>query len=410
MNPVTKIAVVGGGPIGLAAAVALSRLTRLPQMSVTLVERTAPVAGEPGADIDHRVYALSPRSRDTLMQLGAWPESEALLARVQPVHEMHVFSDAEGGVGDTEDAGQNLPTLPEVDFATGMPVAWMIEHKVLMAGLMRAFDRTGLPVKTGAVVAMEPVGAVHGGGRCLHLDDGTTLQADLVVAADGRYSSLRALAGIDVVEKDYQSLALVANFETALPHTGSAMQWFTHDAVLAYLPLPGNMMSIVWSVANEAAASLRALDDGAFAEAVAAAGHHRLGALTLRSPREAIALKRIEALDWVAPGFALIGDAAHAIHPLAGQGANLGFGDVEALVKVLDTRGPLGRAGDIAVLRRYQRERREAAALMAETTDGLHGLYRSDRAVSKWLRRKGFGWFGRQAWARELAAGYAARA
>jgi 2-octaprenyl-6-methoxyphenol hydroxylase len=179
---------------------------------------------------------------------------------------------------------------------------------------------------------------------------------------------------------------VVANFECERPHRGTAFQWFFDSDILAWLPLSGNRLSVVWSTRGEHADELIALDAAALAEKVQAAGHDRLGALRLLTPAAAFPLRLIRVDSVVAPGVALIGDAAHGVHPLAGQGVNLGFGDAEALVEVL-AQHRRSRCGDVRVLQTYARLRAEPVRRMQALTHGLHHLFADDRAG--WLRNAG---------------------
>ena len=387
------IAVVGGGPVGLAFALAAAQLRNV---DVSVIERTAvsTIQIADDAPFDHRVYALSPASVAFLQSLGVWaciPPS-----RRMSIDTMRVFGDADSSAG----------ALPEIRFHHGTPLATMVEHRTLMQAL-HACVSEGAGKRAIQYCANTTVDAIDLGTQQLTLSAGQTQYADLIVAADGRASPLRQMAGFDVQEKDYFSDGVVANFNIEKPHAGTAQQWFSRDGVLAYLPLPGKRISIVWSVSRERAQNLLALDDAAFCAAVAAASGNALGALTLASPREAIALKRVLAQGWVKPGFALMGDAAHAIHPLAGQGANLGFGDAEALASLLAQRSAFTMVGDIALLRCYARSRAEATILMANTTDYLQTLFQRDDRVAKWLRRSGFAWFDRMALPKQLATSHA---
>ncbi len=392
-----RILVVGGGPVGLAFALAASRLR---DVEVVVVERAATdTPALPSTHFDHRVYALAPTSIALLESIGVWPRIAS--ARITPIDQMRVFADAE------QNTQSEQAPLPEIEFGIGAPLAHIVEHAVLMEALHQGVGESAIVFKPGErVAAMETTKT----GRRITLASGEILDADLLIAADGRQSQIRQFAGIDVVEKDYASDGVVANFVATKPHGNIARQWFSPEGVLAYLPLPDNQISIVWSVAHAFATKLGALDDARFAERVADAGGHALGVLTLASPRDAVPLKRLRALQWVKPALALIGDAAHAVHPLAGQGANLGFGDVSVLVDILASRSAMSRIGDLALLRRYARARIEAAVAMAETTDRLHGLFLSEAAVAKWLRRQGFGWFNRAAPIKRLATEYAIRA
>ncbi len=381
------IAIAGGGPIGLAFALAASRLR---DVNVTLIERqtlalarlSGHLPASAGAKFDHRAYALSPGSRKLLESLGVWQRLTP--SRIEAVRAMQVFADASG------------PDQPraELDFTEGQPLAFIVEHSELVealiaevrehAELINVLDDTTIQgVKFASEFAHQPQASK------IDLSNGTTINAALLIAADGANSPLRALAGIAAETKDYESDGVVANFNVEHHHGGIARQWFGEHAVLAYLPLPNQQISIVWSVSKARADALGQLDDAAFAEAVAAAGEHALGALALASPRARFPLKRIVAEQWVQQGFALMGDAAHAIHPLAGQGANLGLADVRTMANVLRNRSSLSGIGDLALLRQYERARREDALVMAGVTDNLRSLFLSDSPVAARLRRGG---------------------
>jgi len=218
------------------------------------------------------------------------------------------------------------------------------------------------------------------------LGDGSTLEAELVVGADGAASRIREWAGLASTLTPYGQSGVVANLECERPHRGTAFQWFFDSDILAWLPLPGgNRLSMVWSTQTAHADELVALDAAALVAKVQAAGHDRLGALRLLTPAAAFPLRLIRVEAAVAPGVALIGDAAHGVHPLAGQGVNLGFGDAEALAEVLaqHRRTP----GDLRVLQRYARARAEPVQRMQALTHGLHHLFADQRAA--WLRNAG---------------------
>ena len=372
-NLSNRIVIIGAGPVGLAFALAAARL---PGAEVTVLERRPLTTSPTTEGFDHRVYALSPGSRALLEELEVWSLLDS--TRIAPIRAMHVFGDA-----GAEQAG-------EIDFSQGSPLAFIVEHAALMNALQAAVsaqsDRIQV-IDKAEVVAIDF--ADSAGAAKIRLADQISLAAELLVAADGNASRVRCMAGIDTQVKDYGSDGIVANFSAARGHGGVARQWFSAQGVLAYLPLPRDQVSIVWSVKVGRATELEELDTTAFSAAVAAAGNHTLGELTLTSSRTRIALKRVTAARWVQPGLALIGDAAHSIHPLAGQGANLGFADVRALFTELRDRSPLSRPGDLAVLRRYERARREDALAMGEITDKLHSLYLSDAPLAKVVRRNG---------------------
>ena len=361
------IVVVGGGPVGLAFALAASRLANL---DVTVVERSAASAAAPElrAILDHRVYALSPTSLEFLGELDATPAP----ARAAKVRAMQVWGD---------DGKSHL------DLAQGQPIATIVEHAALMFALEHALARNDrVRMLRGVTLAAM---RANGNQRELDMIDGSTLHADLVVGADGSRSQIREWAGITTETKNYESDGIVANFHAEFAHGDVARQWFASDSVLAYLPLPQNQISVVWSVTKEKSAALKALTDAQFCSCVAAAGHNALGSLTLASPVDRFPLARVIARQWVAPGLALMGDAAHAVHPLAGQGVNLGFADARILFEMLRQRSKFSAIGDLLVLQKYERARREATIAISEVTDKLRALYMSDVKAAGWIRNQG---------------------
>ena len=368
-----RIVIVGAGPIGLACALAAASLHGT---EIDVVERRPLTTNVLTAVFDNRVYALSPGSRALLQELNVWQRLDG--KRIAPVRAMQVFGDAEA-----QQSG-------ELGFSQAAPLAFIVEHTALMNALQAAVVDQGERIRVIDNAEVAAIDFVKQGNSVeITLADQTMIDAGLLIAADGSASRVRSMVGIETEIKDYDSDGVVANFHAKRGHGGVARQWFSAQGVLAYLPLPGDQVSIVWSVSGKRAAELAALDDAAFSAAVAAAGNHVLGELALKSSRARITLRRVMARQWVLPRLALIGDAAHAIHPLAGQGANLGFADVSVLYGVLRDRSPLSRPGDLAVLRQYERARREDTLLMGEITDNLRALYLSDALLAKVARRYG---------------------
>jgi ubiquinone biosynthesis UbiH/UbiF/VisC/COQ6 family hydroxylase len=202
-------------------------------------------------------------------------------------------------------------------------------------------------------------------------------------------SWVREMAGIERSVRAYGQQGVVANFETGISHESIARQWFVARGVVALLPLPGNRVSLVWSTSDAHAAGLLALAAHDFEHEVAAACSHALGAMRLITPRRSFPLHLLRVAETVRPRLALLGDAAHAVHPLAGQGLNLGFQDACELARVLRERGPQDDCGDYRLLRRYARTRREAVAEMQWTTDALQRLFSTRAYGAKWLRNRG---------------------
>lgn len=346
------IVIVGGGLAGLALAAALRRST----LSVALVEGRVPVFPQ---DWDSRVYAISPANARFLDAVGAWRHLDA--TRMEPVRAMEIHGDA-GGRLDFTAYGSGVSEL-----------AWILESSLMQRELWETAKRQGnlsllCPARPHAL-------AIGPDAARLTLDDGRTLVARLIVAADGADSWTRSAAGIDVRFDPYDQLGVVANFATELPHRGTAFQWFRADGVLAWLPLPGNRISMVWSTPEERGRELLALDSTALCARVAEAGSRQLGALELMTAPAGFPLRLMRAPRSVAPRLALIGDAAHTIHPLSGHGINLGFQDAQVLAGVLCDKPGHVDCGDLALLRSYERARKEDVVTLQTMTDSLHDLF-----------------------------------
>lgn len=321
---------------------------------------------------DARVYAVSPDSEALLENLGVWSRLDA--SRVQPVYRMDVHGDAAGElVLDAYEAG--VPKL------AGILESARLQHALWLA----VREHGNIEVFCPANVTDIAWGSPH---SVITLDKGVTLEAELLIGADGAHSAIREKAGILAKISPYQQSGVVANFAAEKPHRGTAFQWFHDGDVIAYLPLPGNRMSLVWSTATEHAQALLALDKQEFCAQVEAAGASRLGKLNLITKPAAFPLGLMQTDSPVRAGCALVGDAAHGVHPLAGQGVNLGFGDVAALVRVLEERGR-ARCGDAALLQRYARCRAEPVARMQLVTDSLWRLFRRDERLLAVARNTG---------------------
>ncbi|OZI77257.1 UbiH/UbiF family hydroxylase [Bordetella genomosp. 12] len=365
-----QIVVCGAGIVGLSTALALARRQ---QRVAVLAPRMPLPAAEP--DVYHpRVYAISPASQRFLAELGIWDSMPA--SRLTPVTAMEIHGDADGRVElNAWQAAQNQ-------------LAWIVESGEIERVLVQATRMFGIPWIEERAVAW------HDGE--VETETGQRLKAELFVGADGAASPLRAAAGLKHESKSYGDIGLVMHLDVEQPHLGTAFQWFRDDGVLALLPLPdtreGAQVSMVWSMRE---AQARVLLDMPAAEQAAElekrlfmASEGRLGRLRARSPLHGFPLTLARS-QMVAPGIALAGDAAHRLHPLAGQGLNLGLGDVEALARVVATREPYREAGDLRVLRRYQRARAEPVLAMRLATDGLHRLFAAHNAPAAFVRNAG---------------------
>lgn len=365
------VAVVGRGPVGIAAALAIARLGR----SVALVStHGAQSAPPPEGGWDTRVFALSPATRSLLEPLGVWGALEA--SRVAPVHEMRVCPAG----------GSRSRQMRFSAYDACVPaLAWIVESGVLASALERALSFSAVRTVQGAVLGFT---ATPGSNSArLDLSDGRSINARLVVAADGARSPTRELAGIGASFRDYPQRALVANFNTRKSHRDIAWQWFGEHGVLALLPLPADTesdwqgrCSIVWSAPLALADALEGLDSQAFADRVRQASGDTLGEIRLISPVRSWPLRLGRVGTLIGPRLALVGDAAHVVHPLAGQGMNLGFGDVAELVSVVREASDPGAR---LVLRRFERGRAEPVLAMRSVTDGLQKLFDA-QAIAQW--------------------------
>lgn len=366
------VVIVGGGLVGASLAAALKDSG----LSLALVETGAPPAlGDPALinDWDSRIYAISPGSRRFLEQSGAWSRLDQ--TRVAPVEEMRVFGDT----GAKLEFGAYKMGVPEL--------ACILENRALQHALWQVLqDQDNLtllnPARCNALSFTEKSSE-------LTLEDGRTLNAKLIVGADGRNSWVRNQAGISAAPVDYQQHGVVANFTCELPHRGIAHQWFQADGILALLPLPGNRASMVWAVSPEKAQTLLSLSPEELCAQVSAASQHTLGALRVITPAAAFGLRLLTLPQISAKRVALIGDAAHNMHPLAGQGVNTGFRDARQLAELLLARGGCSDCGDTQLLRRYDRKRREDIHTMQATTYGLKNLFCNNDPFLRTLRNLG---------------------
>jgi ubiquinone biosynthesis UbiH/UbiF/VisC/COQ6 family hydroxylase len=362
------VAIVGAGLAGAA----LARAARGLRIALVADEAAGPAPAPQG--LDSRVYAITPGNAAFLATLGAWrrlaPE------RLTPVRAMRVFGDD----------GRSLLEFDAYRAGVG-ELAWIAEDGALQRAL-RASLEDAEQVRIVAPGRLERLEFASGKAR-LQLRGGRTLDARLVVGADGAQSLVRGQTAIAVTDTAYRQRAVVANFSCERAHRHCAYQWFQGGPVLALLPLPGDHVSMVWSTGEDEAERLLALDPQALARAVAAASGHVLGELGLVTAARAFALRRLAARRRVAPRVALIGDAAHVIHPLAGQGANLGLQDARALAAVLGGREPMRDPGDLRLLRRYERARAGEVGAMDWTVHGLYRLFGAPARPCAILRNSG---------------------
>ena len=366
------VVIVGAGLVGLSLASALARAG----MSVAIIDRQRVAAADSadGDGWDSRVYAVSPGSAGFLRAQGVWQRIPT--ERIAPIDAMEVFGDDDGHIRfDAYDLGERS-------------LAWIVENRELNAALVT----TVRAIAAVEILAPCVPESIAWRGNCveIRLAEGHVLTARLVVGADGVHSWARREAAMLHEPHPYGQQGVVANFTTEFNHRGRAFQWFLADGgVLAWLPLPGKRMSIVWSAPDALAAELLALEPAALAERVGAAGHHALGKLETISAPAAFPLTLLKLPSVVAHRFALIGDAAHGVHPLAGQGMNLGFGDAAVLAEVLGARGAVGDVGAPLLLERYARRRAAPVLAMQTVTDGLVRLFGMPAPWAQILRNRG---------------------
>ncbi|MDH2919097.1 MAG: UbiH/UbiF family hydroxylase [Sideroxydans sp.] len=362
--------IIGGGLVGASLAASLAESG----LSLALIEAAPPPTASPVWD--SRIFAISPGSRKFLQACGAW----ALLdtQRIAAVEAMHVF-------GDT-DAELNFSA-----YQMGVAeLACIVENRALHVALWQILQQQeNLTLLQGTRGHALQVASDH---ASLTLDDGTQLSAALIVGADGRDSWLRQQAGLSAAPTDYAQHGVVANFKCTLPHRGIAQQWFQSDGILALLPLPDNQVSMVWSVSPARAAELLALPPDELCTQVARTAKNTLGELGVITPAAAFPLRKLTLEHISAPRIALIGDAAHNMHPLAGQGVNTGFRDAQQLANLLLTRGAQHDVGDTQLLRRFDRKRREDILTMQTTTYALKHLFNNDNPLLRTLRNSGLNW------------------
>ncbi|MCZ6523980.1 MAG: UbiH/UbiF/VisC/COQ6 family ubiquinone biosynthesis hydroxylase [Alphaproteobacteria bacterium] len=363
------VVIGGGGMVGLSLGCALAGAG----FEVVVVDREDPAVSARSA-FDGRASALAHASQQALAALGLWRD---MAPEAQPILEIRVSD------------GDSLLFLHYDHRELGAaPLGYMVENRITRRALHRAVERTpGLTLKApGTIERLEPGGA----GISARLSDGSGVRATLAVAADGRNSGLRQGAGIRVTEWRYAQTGIVCTVAHELSHRGVAQERFLPSGPFAILPLKHNRSSLVWTERAELAPALLALGEAPFADEMRRRFGDFLGATRVVGGRWSYPLALLNAERYVAPRLALVGDAAHAMHPLAGQGLNLGLRDVAALAEVLTDARRLGLdIGSAAVLERYQRWRRFDSMVLLALTDSLNRLFSNDIAALRIARDLG---------------------
>jgi ubiquinone biosynthesis UbiH/UbiF/VisC/COQ6 family hydroxylase len=365
------VVIVGGGLVGASLALGLKEAG----LKVALAESRPPAPLPQDDSWDSRIYAISPGSIEFLQKLGIWQALDQ--TRITPVYNMAVFGD---------------DTAARIDFGAydiGCPeLAFIVENRQLQTAVWNALKHEKKHIKIFCPVQSASLTRTESCAN-LYLEDGRILQTALIVGADGLNSWVREHAGIEAVRQSYQQTGVVANFKAEQYHRNIAHQWFRRDGVLALLPLPDTMVSMVWSANEERARALLALPEAELCREVTEASCHALGGMRLVTRPAAFPLNFMHVKKLVQPRLALIGDAAHGIHPLAGQGVNLGLRDAQELAETLLGRGLQADCGDYLLLRRYERARKEDILAMEVVTDSLQKLFSNTHPTLVRLRNLG---------------------
>ena len=378
------VVVVGGGIVGKACALGLA------QLGLHTIE-IAPDLGQnvpspQGAQWGQRIYAFSPSTQKLLAHLHIWDAIDH--SRLQPVRDMRIYGDR----------GEKNDQLHLSAFEAGTPqLAWigeanLIEHTIDQASRFQ----NKLERISDAAEKIE----VNTDSSTLYLKNGSIIRAQLVIAADGANSPIRNELGISASEESYSQSAVVANWLCTYPHLETAYQWFLPGGdIVAMLPLPGKQVSMVWSTSPEHAADLLKLDQAQWLEQFSSIAHgaitKQLGELTPNSIPTTFPLRKIRAKRFIGPEshpkVVLIGDAAHVMHPLAGQGLNLGLRDVAVLLNILSKKESFRSPSDLVLLRRYERQRQGDTSALLWVTDTLKKLFSASGSAERQIRNWGLG-------------------
>ena len=384
MNTRFRIVVVGGGVTGLMAATLLASGDYGERLDVTVLDGAPRPLFSPEDDIDLRVSAISTGTARLFDAVGAW--DHVVATRACAYECMRVWDE-----GDTPE-GVSALRFEAAEFAVPQ-LGFIVENVLLRDALLRQLGETPVDLRFGTPLkALQRSGARYQ----LELETGEILDADLVVGADGARSFIRAEAGIETSELPYRQTAFVTHLEPAEPHRATAWQRFLRDGPLGILPLQDGRVSVVWSTTPEQAQEALDADEETVGRMLSDASDHVLGALTVAGPRGAFPLVARHAGHYALPNLVLIGDAAHAIHPLAGQGANLGLQDAAELARQVSIAIGEGlHPGDRPVLRRYERARKGANTTMLHFMTGLNRLFATDSRIIGGLRATGMRAFNR---------------
>ena len=392
MNRRYSIVVVGGGVTGLMAATLLAKGPHRDRLDITLVDAAPRPVFSPDDDVALRVSAIATGTAALFDSVGAWEYTAA--TRVSPYTGMRIWDE-----NDTPESASAL-RFDADEFAT-QELGFIVENVLLQDVLLYQLDRTAAELRFARKIA-----SLQRRGRQMHLEfqDGDALDADLVIGADGARSFVRSAVGIEAQAWPYEQTAFVTHLRPEKSHGAIARQRFLGDGPLGILPLADGRVSVVWSATPAQAEAALTADERATGRMLSEASDYVLGELEVAGPQGAFPLCARHAEHYVLPNLALIGDAAHAIHPLAGQGANLGLQDAAELAKQVSEALAAGlHPGDRPVLRRYERTRKGANATMLHFMTGLNRLFTTDSRVIGEIRTAGMRAFNRSGPIRERA-------
>ena len=390
MNEKFHVVIVGAGIAGLTVAALLAQSGASERLKITLVDAQPRPSRPSGKDVALRVSAIATGSSLLLKSIGAWPTVDA--ERIAIYDTMRVWDESS-----TADSGDALH-FDAAEFAVPQ-LGFIVENVLLQTAILDVLQRESIEL-----LFESPIAALQAqnSGQQVQLEDGRKLHADLVIGADGARSLVRESAGIETREWAYGQSAFVTHLQPEKSHGNTAWQRFLSNGPLGMLPLADGRISVVWSTTEEEAQWAMAATDESLGQALSAASDHVLGNLTVAGPRGAFPLQARHARDYVKAGVALVGDAAHAVHPLAGQGANLGLQDAACLADVITKAMQNGEhPGDRPVLRRFERSRKGENATMLHFMTGLNRLFATDSTLLKELRTTGMRLFNQSGPIRE---------
>lgn len=379
LKPDFDIAICGAGMVGATLAALLLNEPALGDLRIALIEARFPTQ-PPGDDIDLRVSAVSRASQRILMRAGAWSQLSA--ARLSPYSEMIVWDAMSAPRGD-EALKFSASALGEPD------LGHIIANNALQWAALEACNSPHITRFATEVTAIE----LGDSAVSLTLADGRRCSARLIIGADGARSVSRDCVGIATRVRGYQQSAVVTHVHTTRAHQQTAWQRFLPQGPIAFLPLQDGRSSIVWTTSTQHAAELMQVDDATLASRIGEAADHVLGEVSVAAPRASFPLQVAQVDEYCRHRFVLVGDAAHSIHPLAGQGVNLGFMDAAGLVQTLSEAREAGASvealSELRVLRRYERWRKTENTLALGFVDGINKLFSNDGSSAAQLRRTG---------------------